>query len=227
MCQLPASHQARHWYVKDRKKMKAVTIFIYQSVSRTVAKLSDFAFSSKLSFTPCLPKSVIFISSDMIPGGSLSPAVPFPAPKLVIQQVEDTIRSLGRSNDQSKRWHPSSHQLGKPLRKTWYACAIRLVLDAWEFSGAFNSTSELWVFWELRINRTGSSPIIVPGPLIKLRATDEGSKGYIFIQQALRLSEFDKVLYKWPTSEKLVGFKASGLFFNMNLIFLSLTSPQA
>lgn len=194
MCQLPASHQARHWYVKDRKKNESCYYFyLPQSVSRTVAELSNFAFRSKLSFAPCLPKIVIFISSDMILGGSLSPAIPLPTPKLVIQQVEDTIRTLGRSNDQSKRWYPSS-QLGKPLRKTWYACAIRPVLDAWEFSGAFNSTSELWVFWELRINRTGSSPIIVPGPLIKLRATDERSKGYIFIKQTLRLSEFDNVL---------------------------------
>lgn len=65
---------------------KVVTVFIdqKQSVPRTVTEPSDFDFSSKLSFIPSLPKIVIFILSDTIPGRSLPPAISLPTPKPII-----------------------------------------------------------------------------------------------------------------------------------------------
>lgn len=146
-------------------------------MSRTVADLSDFLIQHFHSQLVCLkqPFLVCHIGSQV--GVCLRPTFTYPeANHLAGVLLKDAFRTLGRSNDQSKRRYSSSQQ-SKPLRKTWYACAPRPILDVWKVWGAFNSTSGLSLP-RIGINRTGSSPVIVTGPPIKLRARAKG-RGYL------------------------------------------------
>lgn len=131
----------------------------------------------------------------------------------------DTFRTPTQSNDQSKKRYPSS-PLGKSLGRTQHACAARPSLNAWEFLGAFNSLSGLYVFRELKINWTGSSPATTTGPLIKGGAPAKGSLSFqlCFTQH---WNVITLCINDWPHLE--IG----GLFSVLSLLFLLLASPQA